>query len=69
MTELLGLPLHRALAHMEEKGLPTPRVLYTASPKSQREAGTLRVVAAQNGNLTVARFLDAMPEANDQAQA
>ena len=69
MTELLGLPLSRALALMEEKGLPQPQVVYTASPKSVREAGTPRVVAVKDGCLTVARFLDGMPETNDQAQA
>ena len=68
MTELLGLPLERALQLIEAKGLPRPQVVYTASPKSAREAGTLRVVAASDGCLTAARFLDGMPE-DEQAQA
>ncbi|MBQ8537085.1 MAG: hypothetical protein IJ461_06770 [Clostridia bacterium] len=67
MTELLGLPLDRALQILDQRGLPRPQVVITASPKSAREAGTLRVVAVNSGCLTAARFLDGMPE-EQQAQ-
>ena len=67
MTEILGLPLDRALQILAAKGLPSPQVVVTASPKSAREAGTLRVVAVSGGCVTVSRFLDGMPE-EQQAQ-
>ena len=64
---LLGLPLEHALALMAQKGLPEPQIVLTSPVKGIREEGTLRVVAvnADQSVLTVARFLDGMPEIAD----
>jgi len=64
---LLGLPLKHALALMAKENLPEPQIVLASPVKGIREEGTLRVVAvnADLSVLTVARFMDGMPEIAD----
>ena len=65
MTELLGLPLERALADLRARGVE-PAIEWTQNPRRAPE-GTPRVVrvSADGRRLTCARFPDSVrPEDN-----
>ena len=63
---LLGLPLEKALELARAWGTD-PRVLVTRAPNRRGEAdppardGTLRVIRAREGELTVSAFRDGAP--------
>lgn len=63
---LLGLPLEKALELARAWGTD-PRVLVTCAPKRRGEEGsaeregTLRVIRARDGELTVSAFQDGAP--------
>lgn len=65
-TSLLGLPLDMALPIARAWGCE-PRVLVTRAPNRRGEAdpaardGTLRVIRAREGELTVSAFRDGAP--------
>lgn len=65
-TSLLGLPLEKALEIARAWG-DEPRVLVTRAPKRRGEdesaprEGTLRVIRAREGELTVSAFQDGAP--------
>lgn len=66
-TALLGLPLEKALEIARAWGVE-PRVLVTRAPKRRGEEdsapreGTLRVIRARAGELTVSAFQDGTPK-------
>ena len=60
MQDLLGLRLEDALALLEQRGV-TPEVIITRAPRNPREGGTLRVIRARGGELTVSAFQDGIP--------
>ncbi len=63
---LLGLPLDKALETARAWGAE-PRVLVTCAPRRKGEEesaareGTMRVIRAREGELTVSAFEDGMP--------
>lgn len=63
---LLGLPLDRALETVRAWGME-PKVLVTCAPRrkgeesAQPREGTLRVIRAREGELTVSAFQDGDP--------
>ena len=63
---LLGLPLDRALETVRAWGME-PKVLVTCAPRrkgeesAQPREGTLRVIRAREGELTVSSFQDGDP--------
>lgn len=65
-VSLLGLPLDRALEITRAWG-QEPRVLVTSAPRRRGEEdsapreGTMRVIRARDGELTVSAFQDGAP--------
>ena len=62
---LLGLPLDRALETVRAWGME-PKVLVTCAPRRKGEdaavrEGTMRVIRAREGELTVSAFQDGEP--------
>ena len=63
---LLGLPLDKAVGIVRAWGIE-PRVLVTCAPRRKGQedaevrAGTLRVIRAREGELTVSAFQDGNP--------
>ncbi len=61
MQELLGMRLEDALRICREQKIE-PKVIMTLPPKG-RELGTVRVIRAQEGVLTVSRFQEELTKA------
>ena len=61
MKDLLGMRLEDALALLRERG-ETAEVVISASPRGQREDGTLRVVRIRPGQITACAFMDGVPQ-------
>ncbi len=65
---LLGLPLDTALEKVRTWGLDAPAVLTACAPRRKfdpadaPQTGTLRVIRARAGELTVSRFQDGDPK-------
>ena len=68
---LLGLPLDRALETVRAWGME-PKVLVTCAPRRKGEEasavreGTMRVIRAREGELTVSIFPDGDPKASEE---
>ena len=53
MTELLGLPLDKALERLRALGIETPTRIETHAPRGPLEGGTLRVLSVRDEGRTL----------------
>ena len=60
MTDILGLPLEKALDVLKQEGAGDITIIRYAAPRAKDTRGTLRVVRAEKDNtvLTVCAFKD-----------
>ena len=61
LNDLLGMRLEDAQNLLRAQG-EEAKIVLSRAPRTERDAGTLRVVRVRPGELTVCAFLDGVPE-------